>query len=104
MAMAYWRYNVLIELFECDNAFILSDDQRSPVTPPDIVYGGVHGERIPWSKFDQLVQAGDIVEEKRVTIENTTMIYYRISESGKAALQALPNFDKRFIRQRAVTL
>lgn len=112
MSMKKWRYDILIELNDCQpDVFILSNEPRIPECPPNFVYRGVQGDYIPWKRFNELVESGDIVETKRSELpvdtaldEPMTLIEYKLGPNGLAALQALPNFDRREQSRKKVTI
>lgn len=100
MAMKYWRYQILINLYDFPrDAYVLSGEPRAPYTGPHLRIGGVLESTISWSRFDHLIRLGDLIEVSRHIVDANTYIYYTISESGKQALEALPHFARRAARQ-----
>lgn len=111
--MKKWRLDILIELYDLpDDAFILvceptEDQADTPENKPSagIVYhGAARGDLIPWQRFCELRDNGDIerAPDKGKTTDHTIYHYYRIAQGGKSALQSLPNFYRRAERQRKV--
>lgn len=105
-----WMYLILTELHDCaPGATIMSNEPRTPYQSPRFVYkGAAIGDSIPWGRFNQLVDMGYLVEltdlRQDYSDDGDPFIITRhtISDTGRQALAALPNWDKREEKRKAV--
>jgi hypothetical protein len=121
--MKLWRYKILIDLYDsrfdqvetlveddCTRTEIVDspgriwdeyDSCRASITLFTIV--SQRSEPVTRKQLNQLIELGDVVETKRYYTNSDDLgaIIYEISPSGIAALEALPNFERRIQKVRA---
>lgn len=105
--MKKWRLDILIDLYDMEPDCRIWASEPRGLAPTMHVAGVKYGDYIPWARFNQLIEAGDLEEVERKIeteppLEGHTFIVYKISQAGKMALQSLPNFYRRAERKDKV--